>query len=65
MDLELSSLLTILLANAFVILSVLAFLALFHKWTAGREPKTYDSFAENLVIGDGASQIESLLAKDD
>lgn len=73
MDIELSSLAALLLANGLITVCIIVFLAFFYKW----DSKTYDDLAENvdnyggggfnneMFLGEGASQIESLLAKEE
>lgn len=71
MDIELSSLAALLLANALIILCIVFFLAFFYKW----DNKTYDDLVIDYGVGAGngqfndfgdqASQIESLLNKQD
>lgn len=64
----------LLIANALVVISVIVYVIFFYKW----DNKTYDDLAENvgnrfdkvefageMYLGEGASNIESLLGKDD
>ena len=64
MDIELSSFLSLILANCLIVLGISLFLCFFHKWTA----RPYDDLAMNIhgeFLGQGISNIESLLDKDE
>jgi Na+/melibiose symporter-like transporter len=73
MDIESCSLVVLVSINLIVFIGVILFLAFFYKW----DNKTYDDMVENLdnyrragfgnelYLGEGASNIESLLAKED
>ena len=73
MDIELSSLTALLMANGLIVVSITIYFVFFYKW----DSKTYDDLGENvdgygggisnneLFLNEGASQIESLLAKDE
>ena len=45
MDIELSSIVALLIANGLVILCIVVFLLFFYKWDSA---KTYDSFVDNV-----------------
>jgi hypothetical protein len=72
MDIESTSLVTLWVVNGLVFLSVVVYLCFFYRWDSN---KTYDDLAENRVdkynqtandmfIGDGDSNIQSLLDKE-
>ena len=73
MDIELSSLASLLMANGLIVLVIAIYFTFIYKW----DNKTYDDLGENvdgygggmsnneIFLGEGASQIESLLAKDE
>lgn len=75
MDIESTSLASLLVANALILFSVFIYLVFFFKW----DNKTYDDLAENvgdrynknggiereMFLDAGASNIESLLSKDE
>ena len=72
MDIEVSSIVVVLAANVLIILGIIIYSCCFFKW----DQKNHDDLAENwdcakvgpaneLYLGEGASNIESLLGKDD
>ncbi len=73
MDVETCSLIVVVAVNLGIVFCIGVYLALYYKW----DNKTYDDMGDNLEHGrrqtynndlyfaEGASNIESLLAKDD
>lgn len=72
MDIEVSSIIALIAINFLILISIIIYLFFYYKW----DSKTYDDMAENLdnyrpmngndlFLGEGTSNIESLLGKDD
>lgn len=75
MDIESTSLASLFVVNSVILSGVFIYLAFYYKW----DNKTYDDLADNvgsrynknggidgeIFLGEGASNIESLLGKDE